>query len=313
MQKDNKANNVIDIVKLFCCMMIVGLHINPFLNNGDLSYYLTQSPFRIAIPFFLISTGYFFSGMESKKRSAYLKRLYFLYIFASIIYIPIYIKDGIFFVAVNFLLAFHHLWYLITVAICIQLMIYFDKKGVKHKYFLILLLPVAIFFDHYCKLLGIEALSILSDRMESLRITAYIRTLPLLLIGDYIGHKDIRLKKSTCILSFFILLAISFCEAVFLRSHTDIAAECGIFNWMPAIPLFLFAARQRSFLSSGTSRFLRKTVDIVYIIHVWVLEFAEIVLHLSTLSEYIVSIFISLALSAIFLIIFNAVQRKKAA
>lgn len=311
MQSNDKASNIIDIIKFFCCLMIVGLHINPFLLNGDVSYMFTQSPFRIAIPFFLISTGYFFAGMEPAKRSSYLKRLYFLYLFASVIYIPIYIKDGIFFVFVNFLLAFHHLWYLITVAICIQLMIFFDKKEFKHKYWLILLLPVAIFFDHYCKLLGIETLSLICDRMESLRVTAYIRALPFLLMGDYIRHKDIRLKDSTCILSFFILLAVSLGEAFFLRFNTDIAAECGIFNWMPAIPLFLFAARKQSFLSSTASRNLRKIVDIVYIIHVWVLEFAEQVLHLHSFPEYIVSIFISFAAAAIFLVIASRIKKSK--
>lgn len=311
MQSNNKASNIIDIIKLFCCLMIVGLHINPFLSNGDISYCLTQSPFRIAIPFFLISTGYFFAGMDQDKRSSYLKRLYFLYILASVIYIPIYIKDGIFWIFVNFLLAFHHLWYLLTVAICIQLMILFDQKEFKYKYVLVLLLPVAIFFDHYCKLLGIESLSILCDRMESLRITAYIRTLPLLLIGDYIRHKDIRFKDSTCIVSFLIFMAASLGEAIILRSYTDIAAECGIFNWMPAIPLFLLAARKQSFLSSKASRNLRKIVDIVYIIHVWVLEFAEQVLHLRTFPEYIVSILISFAGAAVILIIISLIKNQR--
>ena len=129
---------------------------------------------------------------------------------------------------------------------------------------------------------------LIAERAENVGFISYFRSLPLLLIGDYIRKKEIKVSNAVCLVFFILALIAGFGEAAFLKAHlgTDITNDASIFAWLPAVPMFLFAVRTRSFLSTGASRNLRKSVDIVYIIHIWMLEFCEKILHLRCIPDY---------------------------
>ena len=44
--------NCIDIVKLVCCVLIIGSHTLPLFSSDTLNYYYGQCFFRFCVPFF---------------------------------------------------------------------------------------------------------------------------------------------------------------------------------------------------------------------------------------------------------------------
>lgn len=57
----------IDILRLIASFMIVAIHIYPFVSkNEDVDYIITRVIFRIAVPFFLIITGYYILPKATK-------------------------------------------------------------------------------------------------------------------------------------------------------------------------------------------------------------------------------------------------------
>ena len=124
MQNKNYAG--IDYFRILAAWMVVAIHIAPFaVWNPTLDVLLTYSLFRIAVPFFLMTTGFFVlgpyiqSGLRKTNRfSSYLKHNLWLYLTATILYLPISWYAGNlphnvkeFLKALCFDGTFYHLWY----------------------------------------------------------------------------------------------------------------------------------------------------------------------------------------------------------
>lgn len=83
-----ERNISLDLAKLVCAVMVVFLHANFLAEFSPLANYLTvHGVFRIAVPFFLIVSGYYFySALVSGKEIAWLTRLALLYLIWMIVY-----------------------------------------------------------------------------------------------------------------------------------------------------------------------------------------------------------------------------------
>jgi len=94
--KENKVNyQNLDILKYVSAILIIILHMRPFLNFSDqLDLAFNNIVTRICVPIFLVITGYFVAKKEkinSNYIKEYIKKTIPLYVLWSIIYIPIII------------------------------------------------------------------------------------------------------------------------------------------------------------------------------------------------------------------------------
>ena len=278
-QKKTGTNNSIDIIKVVCCILIVGSHCRPLLRNEVAYYYYREWFFRFCVPFFFISSGYFFSKMNVSKKRSYIKRIFLLYAISNVIYFPLVTIDTPKSTVYNLAFGFYHLWYLIALAFGLILVFFADKFLQERKYWLILMLVPGILLDEYYKLFDIV---ILNKMVSAVRYIGGARNavffaMPLLLIGDLIASREnqlLRLRKHTLVIAFLLFYALGFAEATVLLNGIgpDINADVTFFGWMPAVPLFLLGLRSPTRITPENSRRMRKICDVVYIIHIWVVR-----------------------------------------
>lgn len=101
--KENTHNIILDIAKLICAFLIVGIHTNLFWeSNVELNFLFVQVLPRIAVPFFFMISSYFFAKgiekREEKQRKEYVRKkityLIKLYIQITIVYIIVLFIKG---------------------------------------------------------------------------------------------------------------------------------------------------------------------------------------------------------------------------
>ena len=150
----------IDTVKLIASFMIVAIHVYPLESiNSNLDYIFTRILFRIAVPTFLMITGYFVLPKTSSNVNYlknYTKKILKLYIISIGLYIPLNIYMGYFnnnnlliFVKDVFLNGtFYHLWYFPALLLGIWID-YFLMKIKNHKiiFFIVLILFFIVLFE----------------------------------------------------------------------------------------------------------------------------------------------------------------------
>lgn len=106
-------NLTIDILKIVLAFFVVFLHMN-FLKDTypTVSYVLVNGLFRIAVPVFLVITGFYFFHIDNtKKLKKWLFRTFLLYAIWMLIYISYWKNNEQILLTIVF--GYHHLWYLI--------------------------------------------------------------------------------------------------------------------------------------------------------------------------------------------------------
>ena len=78
----------IDLFKLFCAIMVVGIHTQPFGERLWGGYYPTTI-FRIAVPFFFVFSSFLFFSREGASIKKYVKRLLLLDVAWTIVQSPV--------------------------------------------------------------------------------------------------------------------------------------------------------------------------------------------------------------------------------
>lgn len=126
----------IDLMRVICAYMVVAIHVHPFEDiNHNLGYIFTQIIPRIAVPFFFVVSGYFFTKSLIKDNEVtmrYLKRLIKIYTLWSIVYFLLdmitdlvrgnidilsMVKNNI--VSYFILGSYYHLWYFPALIFCV--------------------------------------------------------------------------------------------------------------------------------------------------------------------------------------------------
>ena len=83
-------NNSIDIFRIVCAIMVVAIHTNPFVDSIPfLGYIMTQVIPRIAVPFFFLTSGYFYISKLQTGKECFWKtiiNLLKIYIIWSFVY-----------------------------------------------------------------------------------------------------------------------------------------------------------------------------------------------------------------------------------
>lgn len=134
----------IDYFRMIAAFLIVAIHTSPLSSINDTSdFLLTRVIARVAVPFFIMVTGYFVASKFFTKENNnisfhnFIKKTLLLYGVAIILYIPINIYTGYFhknFTLIKLLKdiifngTFYHLWYLPAVVLGIYIIYLLSKK-----------------------------------------------------------------------------------------------------------------------------------------------------------------------------------------
>ena len=154
-----------------------------------------------------------------------------------------------------------------------------------------------VLFTEYYKLLNIEALSYFARIVSTLggsKHAVFFAT-PMLLVGDLIARQQSCeehsfVNKLICIWTLVILFAASFCEATILKNllGSQIRLDVSLFGWTPSVPLLILGLNSRTIVSPEISRKVRKVTDVVYIIHVWVIEIVDRITRLEYTGKFLI-------------------------
>lgn len=164
MKQKNYAG--IDVFRLAAAFMVIGIHTAPFSKiSPELDFLLTYCIGRVAVPFFLMTTGYFVlapyvSGgcCDTRKMRRFLLKNTGIYAAATALYIPASVYSGNFPGSVSeagkqifFDGTFYHLWYFPAVIMgCLILMLLLKKLAFHRVLFIsAALYAVGLFGDSY--------------------------------------------------------------------------------------------------------------------------------------------------------------------
>ena len=134
----------IDYFRLIAAFMVIAIHISPFeILNKNFDYIITYCIGRMAVPFFLMTTGYFvlapYISSNFQRKFPFQKAVLkngVLYLVTTIFYLPLSIYSGnIPHTPIEFIKwfifdgTFYHLWYFPAVILGCILIVNLSKKS----------------------------------------------------------------------------------------------------------------------------------------------------------------------------------------
>lgn len=274
----------IDYFRLIAAFMVIAIHISPFgILSKDVDYIITYCLGRIAVPFFLMVTGYFViapyigSGFR-KERSIrkFIKKNLLLYLMATICYLPItvYSKNMPYTIIewIKWLLfdgTFYHLWYFPAAIIgCILLIILVRKSVMLAVCFSVIAYMIGLFGDSYYGIVkDIPALSSLYDGI--FYISSYTRNgiffAPVfLLLGMLLTLPKARCQNTVCRRGMVVFLILMFLEG-FITYHSNIQKHNSMYVFL--IPVMYFLFQLLLMISGKAPTWIRNGSMLIYIIH----------------------------------------------
>lgn len=302
-----KNNQVLDYVKFLSSILICLSHALPIFHTAFLNRLYGQWFFRFCIPMFFVSAGFYFSTMSLSRRKQMIKWVLQLYILSTILYSPFWCR-GLGTIIKSILFGYHHLWYLNSLFLSL-LICYFILQHLNDKKILIisiLLLTCGVFFDEYHLFLNnplINAIAGIQNIAGGGRCTLLF-SLPLILLGCLIYRNKERIfsvHKRTYIILVSVSSLLALLEFLlinhFLPSST---IDVSFFSAGTGTLFFILSFYINDlFEENKLSRKFRKTADVLYIIHVWVIVFVSKILGLQFEAAALVIIVISVAASFI--------------
>lgn len=282
----------IDLMRVVCAYMVVAIHVHPFEEiNSDIGYVFTQVVPRIAVPFFFVVSGYFFTKSlikDSNITFKYLKRLIITYILWSLIYFTYQfliniIKGDISILSIikinilNFLFfgSYYHLWYFPALIFCVIISSIFNK--IKHLNRLaiisILLYIIGLLGCSYYSL-GIK-IPILNKLYEFSQFTLIRRVclmgLPFFMLGYFIqsiNHKIYKIKnviliKLLMLTIFFFILEIVFVNLLDIQENIVIT----VFLYPLTGIVFMLCLKNPMYNISNYSNYFKYTANFTYYAH----------------------------------------------
>lgn len=312
---EHQDNKLLDIFKFLAAIFILASHCLPLVPNMRINFLYGQWFFRFCVPLFLISAGYFFASFQKSDKIKYIKRIIVLYIIASALYLPAYIKAEPKTILQNLVFGYHHLWYLsaLIVSLCLYLALesFPSIKKVFTKlypYLTVILIIIGAYFDEYRLVFsGISNIPVV--KFISLHIKyiggsrhALFFALPMLWIGRFIyEHKSVLTRLKTSYIWFTILsFTISLTECLLLQHFCGDKITCDItlFNYLPAVFLFMLTlVYQPKVIERFSTKTIRKTADIVYVLHIFVLSIVKRLISVTYMLRFVAVLVISLTLS----------------
>ncbi len=298
---EKKSYAGIDYFRFIAALLIVAIHTSPlasFSETGD--FILTRIIARIAVPFFLMTSGFFLISKytrNAEKLNTFIKKTGLIYAVAILIYIPINIYNGYF--EIDNLLpkiikdivfdgTLYHLWYLPASIIGAAIAWSLVKTAGYPKALAVslLLYLIGLFGDSYYGIAEkIPFLNIFYDLI--FQITDYTRNgiffAPIFFVlGGIIADKRSKIGFAKSVCGFVISFALMFGEAVALR-HFDLQRHDSMYIFL--LPCIYFLFNTVLHFKGKRREGLRTLSLIVYIIHPMVIVAVRLFAKLFNLRE----------------------------
>lgn len=235
--------NSINYMKLLCAFLVVAIHTHPFQDiNSIMHYYFSEVLVRIAVPFFFVSSGYFYIKSLIEGRNIFKKyiiRLLKTYVSWSFIYLILQLfiivnsNESILTMLKNFIIEFfvygsyYHLWYIVALLICVVITTLFYKlKKMKLLYLIsVFLYAIGVIVGAYYKFFSqIPVLSGLYQFYLYTQIRRYLLMgLPFFMLGYLIFKiKDIPKNINISIVITSVLFALEIIIVNILKLQKEI-------------------------------------------------------------------------------------------
>ncbi|MBR6778680.1 MAG: acyltransferase family protein [Clostridia bacterium] len=321
-------NKLLDILKFVCAILIVGSHTLPIFKQDILNLYYGQWFFRFCVPLFFISSGFYFEKMSNDKKLLYIKRILIIYLVSTALYMPVLITQKIVnsFVSLicTLLWGHHHLWYLIALftALVISYLLNkfmpLEKKKFVYYILIVSLLTVGIFFDEYYKIFDNDILKKISHLINifgSSRNFLFM-ALPLITIGRLIFVNKEKLfsvayYKYIILTILFSLLSLVEVTILVKLNISGLTCDMSLFNFYPAIFLFILTFYWSPIGLNNTTKCLRKNADIVYILHPLFIYILSEFTNLNYFPKFLIVLLLSFVSSVLFNYILTKIKNFK--
>lgn len=313
----------IDIIRLIAAFMIVAIHTYPFeFISNDIDFLITRVLFRVAVPFFLMITGYFALKNDSNKLLKYTKKLAIIYGLSMLLYLPINIYNGYFHNFNIFVLlkdifltgTLYHLWYFPALILGIWLSYFLiNKLSLKKSLIISLILYViGIFGDSYYGL--VSNLPLINTFYKIIFFFFdYTRNgifyIPIFLIMGYsINKKELNFPINKYLYAIILVITLLF-EGIITLKFNLYHHSSMYFSLIPL--MYILFANIISNCESNTT--IRSVGTYIYILHpfiIVILHFLKGVVPLSILNNSLVNYLLVSILSLIAALILNFIITK---
>ena len=280
---DSKSYRGIDYFRLIAAFLIIAIHTSPlstYSETGD--FILTRIISRVAVPFFLMTSGFFLISQYSyneEKLKFFIKKIALIYSVSILIYIPLNIYNGYF--KMDNLLpgilkdiffdgTIYHLWYL-PAAILGAVIAWFAVKRCGFKKALLItsiLYAVGLFGDSYYGIA--EKIPFLNGLYSCLfEVSDYTRNgiffAPVFFVlGGMIADKQVRVSFKCsligCAVSFLLMLG----EGMLLHG-LNVQRHDSMYIFL--LPCIFFLFNILTFSIGKSNVYLRTSALVIYIIH----------------------------------------------
>jgi len=274
MSAAGKKYPALDWFRLLAVILVVANHTSPLADytaEGD--FWLTRVLARLAVPFFLMTSGYFLARNDWKKAPGQIKKLCLLYGAAVLLYLPLNWYNGGFAGPLAFLKkllidgTFYHLWYFPAAILGVAAAMGLSRLGLHAA------LPIAAAL--YLVGLGGDSYFGLAAQIPTLNglysgiftVCAYTRNglfyAPLFLL---LGAAGRQWSRRVSLAGFVVSLAAMSAEGFWLRS-LGVQRHDSMYIALPLCAVFLFSLLLGA--NRGRIRELQTISAATFVIHPW--------------------------------------------
>jgi surface polysaccharide O-acyltransferase-like enzyme len=220
-----KRNLSIDILKLVMAFFVVALHGRLFNDFDNVSSYFFGHIFgRIAVPIFLLISGFYFYNVKTKNQyKKWIKRLFYLHMIWMIIYIYFWIRSGLRGVIISLVFGWGPLWYLIGTFYGI-ILIWIIRNWIIRKQLILLfcMAGIGLFLQYNWNYKIID-----NDIIKILQSKSYANGLFFCFPFLYVGYLINKFSIHTMKMNWILLLILSFLLLCFEVSFNYICCNKG--------------------------------------------------------------------------------------
>ncbi len=276
----------IDIWRFAASFLVVAIHISPFEKiNGEFDFFFTSVLDRIAVPLFLMITGYYMldrTPENKEKLVSYTVKILKLYLFCIVLYLPVNVYMGlgakeeidpgtlILSVIKDIFVdgTFYHLWYFPALVSGLWAVYFLIKRTGKKTGLAIvcLLYIIGLFGDSYYGLIkGNMAIKGFYDALFN--VSDYTRNglfyAPVFLYMGYLIKRERKKGKYDFMYAFLLFLLMS-AEGILLH-RSGMQRHTAMYLFL--VPLMYFLFKALIFRSGSENRKLRNTASDIYVLH----------------------------------------------
>lgn len=299
--EDKKVYSNIDLLKFIFSFFIVMIHTNIFADvNPTVDYIFGNIITRIAVPFFFISSGFFFAKSfeyNKQKKVAGTKtnfkrlrktewRIILLYAVWSFIYLFIALSVNYDGWSINNIVdyvitsvvrcSYYHLWYVYALVFAYPILYFFMRHlnpkavaGICISFYL-----AGVFVNSYAYLLPLQGMTSFFERISG--VTGYylvsnilFRALPLMWLGVFVARHRKKPNKLLCLMGAVLCFGMYFAENIMLNNFSNgkAAGHYLIFSALCVYFIFLCALQFKKTVNKENGIRLRKMSTVIYCLH----------------------------------------------